>query len=113
MFHTREGRHIRNNVHRDFRRIVKKAGIKYCTPHDLRGTCASQLAMAGVNEAVAQKVLGHASITATLKYYTHIMPEALRAAPARLPFGDVLRKTLEDISDTYHAPFKVVKGKTA
>jgi len=69
--------------------------------------------MAGVNEAVAQKVLGHASISTTLKYYTQIMPEALRAASARLPFTAVLRETLEDVSNMYHAAFRVVRGKTA
>ena len=53
---------------------------------------------AGVNEAVVQKLAGHASVSTTLKYYTRIMPEALRIAQARLPFVEVLR----GVSYTYH-----------
>ncbi len=41
---------------------------------------------------------GHASISTTVKYYTGVMPEALKAAQAKLPFGDVIR----DISYPYH-----------
>jgi len=100
VFHDGDGRPWRNNVQTGFRRIVKRAGIKYCTLHDLRRTFVSQLAMAGVNEAVVQKLAGHASMGTTLKYYTHIMPEALRIAQARLPFVEVLR----DVSHTYHGP---------
>jgi integrase len=47
-------------VQRGFGRIVKEAGIDHCSPHDLRRTFASHLAMAGVNEAVVQKLAGHA-----------------------------------------------------
>jgi len=44
----------------------------------------------------------------TLKYYTHIMPDALRVAQARLPFAEVLR----DVSDTYHGPHLLGRGET-
>ncbi len=98
VFHTRDGNPWRNNVQTGFRRIVKRAGIRYCTLHDLRRTFVSQLAMAGVNEAVVQKLAGHASINTTLRYYTRIMPDALRTAQARLPYMDVV----SDVSDTYH-----------
>lgn len=96
VFHTRDGRRWRNNVQKEFRRLVKRAGIDYCSMHDLRRTFVSHLAMAGVGEAMVKELAGHASISTTLRYYTQIMPEALRAAQARLPFEDVLR----DVSDT-------------
>jgi len=108
VFHTRDGRQWGNNVQTGFRRIVKRAGIRYCTLHDLRRTFVSQLAMAGVNEAVVQKLAGHASMGTTLQYYTHIMPEALRVAQARLPFAEILK----DISDTYHGPHLAGREKT-
>jgi integrase len=80
-----------NNVQRDFGQIVKRAGIPHCTPHDLRRTFVSQLAMAGVNQAIVQKLAGHASIQTTIKHYTGVMPEALRAAQGRLPYDNLLQ----------------------
>ena len=65
--------------------------------------------MAGVNEAVLQKLAGHSSIRTTLDYYTKILPEAMRSAQARLPFV----KVFEDISDTYHGPDDGTERKTA
>jgi integrase len=88
---------------------VKRAGIPRCTLHDLRRTFISHLAMAGVNEAVVKELAGHASISTTLRYYTRIMPQALRSAQARLPFDAVLR----DVSDTYHEAAKAAKKKKA
>ena len=106
VFHTRDGRQWRDNVQRDFNRIVDRAGIKRCTLHDLRRTFASHLAMAGVSEAIVKELTGHASISTTLRYYTRIAPHALRSAQARLPFENVLR----DISNTYHGAVGPRKG---
>lgn len=109
IFYTRDGKRWRNNLQRDFACIVKKAGIKACTIHDLRRTFVSHLAMAGVNEATVQKLAGHASISTTIKYYTDIMPEALRRAQDRLPFKKVLRI----VSDSYHGVFMGRRARTA
>jgi len=100
VFQTQAGQRWRNNVQRGFGAVVKRADIPRCTLHDLRRTFISHLAMAGVNEAVVKELAGHASISTTLRYYTRIMPQALRSAQARLPFESILR----DISDTYHGP---------
>jgi integrase len=109
VFHTREGMPWCHSVQHKFNRIVSRAGIKRCTLHDLRRTFVSHLAMAGVNEAVVQKLAGHASIATTVKYYTGILPEAQRAAQERLPFAAVLR----DVSDTYHgAPLETPAQKS-
>jgi integrase len=89
-----------SDVQRTFRGIVRKAGIAHCTLHDLRRTFVSQLAMAGVNAAVVQKLAGHSSISTTIKHYTGIMPDALRAAQARLP----LREALRDVSFPCRGP---------
>ena len=97
-FGEQEEAEMLNNLRRGFQGIVRRAGIKRCTFHDLRRTFASHLAMAHFNQAVVQRLAGHASITATLRYYTGIMPEALRSAQGRLPFVHVLR----DISNTCH-----------
>ena len=109
VFHTPAGKPWGNNVRRDFNAIVKKSGILRCTFHDLRRTFASHLAMNGVNEAVVQKLTGHANIQTTLKHYTNILPDSLRAAQATLPFG----KAIRDVSDTYHGGKSAKTRKTA
>ena len=77
-------------MHR-LRTAVKRAGIAHCTVHDLRRTFVSHLAMAGVSQTVTQRLVGHASVTTTERYYTAILPEALVAAPRRLPYADTKR----------------------
>jgi integrase len=83
---TKDGRQWRNNIHRDFGNIVRRARIDHCTPHDLRKTFCSQLAMAGLNEAVVQRLAGHANITTTLKYYTEIFQKDLKEATKKLAY---------------------------
>jgi len=90
VFKTRIGTAWRNNVGRAFGRILKKARIDGCTIHDLRKTFCSELANAGENEAVVQKLAGHASMSTTLKHYTQILPETLKKAPSRLPYASEL-----------------------
>ncbi len=87
VFETEEGTLPGNNVLRTFLGIVKRAGIADCTIHDLRRTFISHLAMAGVNEAVVQRLAGHASMSTTLKHYTAILPDVARRAPERLPWA--------------------------
>ena len=73
-------------AHQMFKRIVMKAGVKYCTPHDLRKTVISQLAMLGINQAVAQRFAGHQSLLTTTTYYTSIADETVRKAAEMLPW---------------------------
>ena len=60
----------------------------------------SHLANAGVNAALVQQLAGHSAIATTVRYYTGVMPEALRAAQARLPFG----KAIRDVTYPSHGP---------
>ena len=79
-----------DTVSKAFAEIVKKSGISRCTLHDLRRTFVSHLANAGVNAALVQKLAGHSAIATTVKYYTGVMPGALRDAQSRLPFADAI-----------------------
>jgi integrase len=87
VFSTCDGDRMRYNVHRAFRCLLRKAGIQHCSVHDLRRTFVSYLAMSGVNEAIVQRLAGHASIATTLRHYTHILPESLRQAQESLPYS--------------------------
>jgi len=57
----------------------RRAGIHKVTWHVLRHTFASQLAMNGTPLHIVQALLGHSSITTTMRY-AHVAPSALRAA---------------------------------
>ena len=58
---------------------LEAAGIEYETDegfadfHSLRHTFITNLALAGVHPAVAQKLARHSSIELTMKYYTHVL----------------------------------------
>jgi integrase len=59
--------------------VRKKAGLRNFGWHGLRHTFASQLAVKGVPLHVVQTLLGHSTITTTMRY-AHVAPSALRAA---------------------------------
>ena len=59
---------------RRFRSAIRKAGIKDFRFHDIRHTFASHLVMNGVDIKSVQELLGHASLTMTMKY-AHLAPD--------------------------------------
>jgi integrase len=61
------------DVKRSFNTALRKAGIKDFRFHDLRHTFASHLVMAGVDITTVSKLLGHKSLTMTLRY-SHLAP---------------------------------------
>lgn len=58
---------------------VKKSGVDNFHWHDLRHTFASRLVMEGVDLATIQKLLGHTTITTTMRY-AHLAPGHEQAA---------------------------------
>ncbi len=56
-------------------------GIRF---HDLRHTCASLLIQAGATPVEVQRILGHSTPATTLNLYTHLLPDALDGAAAKL-----------------------------
>jgi integrase len=69
------------NVTTAFNSAVKRAGIQDFTFHDLRHTFASRLVMAGVDLTTVKELMGHKTISMTLRY-SHLSPEHRRAAVA-------------------------------
>ena len=60
-------------VNRSFKTACRKAGIKDFRFHDLRHTFASHLIMAGVDLTTVSRLLGHKTLTMTLRY-SHLAP---------------------------------------
>ena len=61
------------DVKRSFNTACRRAGIKDFHFHDLRHTFASHLVMAGVDITTVKELLGHKTLTMTLRY-THLAP---------------------------------------
>jgi integrase len=73
-----------------FALACRKAGINGVTWHTLRHTFASRVLAGGSDIVTVQQLLGHSTVTETMRY-THTNLESKRNAVAKLEsFGDVL-----------------------
>jgi integrase len=59
--------------------LCKLAKLEPLSPHIMRHTFASRLVMAGVDLRTVQELMGHKSITMTMRY-VHLSPDHKRAA---------------------------------
>lgn len=79
IFHNDLGGPLDNdNIYRNFKRTLKRAGIKEGTPHTLRHTFASHLVIKGVSLYIVRDLLRHKSIEET-QIYAHLSKESLQA----------------------------------
>jgi integrase len=67
------GNRFNNNIQTSFTTACKNANIKDFHFHDLRHTFASQLVMAGIDLTTVRELLGHKTLTMTLRY-AHLAP---------------------------------------
>jgi site-specific recombinase XerC len=80
------GLHPKNFLNRHFRPAVKDTGIVDFRWHDLRHTFASRLTMASGDLRTVQELMGHQTITMTIRY-AHLAPSHLREAVLRISRG--------------------------
>lgn len=78
VFCRKDGSLIRD-IRKTFFTALKKSSIINFRFHDLRHTCASQLAMAGVDLNTIRDLLGHSSLEMTLRY-AHLSPNHKKRA---------------------------------
>ncbi len=76
----------RNFVAKVYDPALWKAGIVGATWHTLRHTFASRAVMAGVDIRTVQELMGHSTITMTMRY-AHLSPAHLQAAVNRGSLG--------------------------
>jgi len=78
---------IKNIKLRNFKRVLRKAGIRDIRFHDLRHTFASQLLSNGTNILYVSQQLGHSNPGITMKIYAKWIPnEGQRQAMNKLPY---------------------------
>ena len=82
VFCGRDGERIAG-IKTSFRHACKAVGLAGVRFHDLRHTCGSWLAQAGVPQSHIAEVLGHSTLRMSERY-THIAAETARAAVAKL-----------------------------
>ena len=70
-------------------KLCDEAGIKHFCMHALRHTYATRAIECGVQPKVLQKLLGHASIKATMDRYVHVTSESLDQAVRQFESGRV------------------------
>jgi len=86
-----------------FKRVARRAGLAWVTPHTLRHTFASYLAMQGASMRSIQELLGHASLVTT-QQYQHLTPGYQRGVIELLDFSSVTKlsqrkRTQKDINE--------------
>lgn len=77
--------------------------------HVTRHTCATRLLDAGVHLLVMKEWLGHKNIETTMRY-SHVKPENLAAALAKLGDHEALLSTGQAISGEFDAPHHAPQG---
>jgi integrase len=86
VFTTRRGTPIDpRSLTRDFKRVLKKAGLPQTIRfHDLRHSCATLLIAQGVHPRVVMEILRHTQISTTMNTYAHVLPRLQRDATAKI-----------------------------
>jgi integrase len=72
------------NLLRNFKALLKKAGLPDIRFHDLRHTAATLMLQQGTHPKVVQERLGHSDISLTLNTYSHVLPAMQEEAAEKM-----------------------------
>ena len=92
VFANRDGRRYKRII-KAFKNTAKRAGIAPCSPHVMRHTFASHLAMLGVDPHTIMELGGWKSIEMVMRY-CHLAPDHKQKAVERL--DELLKNCLND-----------------
>jgi site-specific recombinase XerD len=95
-----------------FDAVVRKAGLADFTWHCLRHTFASRLVMADVGLRAVQELMGHKTISMTVRY-AHLAPQHQLAAVQRLCDTDGAQKRATDTRTSTDGLDAVANGPAA
>jgi integrase len=95
VFTTQAGTPLnKDNVRRDFKKALNRAGLPDMTQHDLRHSVASIMLARGEDIEGVKEVMGHSSRAVVEDIYAHALPENKRQAGESLGF--LLRQSPEE-----------------
>ncbi|MBV5326528.1 MAG: site-specific integrase, partial [Chlorobium sp.] len=94
------------DVKRSFITACKKAGINDFVFHSLRHTFASHLVMNGIDLTTVSRLMGHKSLTMTLRY-SHLAPNHLTSAVNVLNSSMSISVT-GNLKEAFSWPFEIV-----
>ena len=84
-----------DEISQAFEAACKRAGITDFTFHDLRHTFASHMIMSGTDLTTLSRILGHASVTMTMRY-AHLSKGHLKEAVTKLDIMPGFKKSLRN-----------------
>jgi integrase len=85
IFRTRTGQPINSDsLAREFKRLLRQAGLSPMRLYDLRHTAATLALSAGVPPKIVSEQLGYASSAFTLDVYSHVLPHMQAEAAKRV-----------------------------
>ncbi len=100
VFCDKMGAPLRDNLCKaPIKRAYKQAGLRHISWHVLRHTFASHLVMRGAPLPTVQELMGHSTITMTMRY-AHLSPDAKRDAVKLLQsYGTIAAQTTGSFSN--------------
>ncbi|MCP4264055.1 MAG: site-specific integrase [Candidatus Brocadiaceae bacterium] len=98
------------DIKKGFHTALKKAGISDFRFHDIRHTFASQLVMAGIDITSVKELLGHKSLTMTMRY-SHLSPGHKRKAVHVL--DRLMEENENEVSKKWYKNDTISEGETS
>jgi integrase len=87
-----DGNHTYANfAKRDWKDLMKKAGIEGLTPYNCRHTFTTMAVQSGVKPEILQRMLGHADYSTTVDVYTHLNISDILQESAKVTVTDGLQ----------------------